>query len=130
MRWSPLLVACLLALPAEAQDAASGERLFATFCATCHGLDATGTGPTAEIMAIQPADLTVLSAKNGGLFPTMRVIRRIDGRDPLLAHGSPMPLYGAFFEGAGAQELQTPDGPLTSSLPVLDIVAWLREIQR
>jgi hypothetical protein len=80
-------------------------------------------------MTIAPADLTRLSAGNGGVFPTGRVVRQIDGRDPVLAHGSPMPVFGPFFDGEDAA-LKTPAGqPILTSRPLADLVAWLMTIQ-
>ena len=127
----PLIPMLLLAaLPAAAQDAAEGEALFATYCATCHGLDAGGGGPMAELLAIQPPDLRALSAGAGGAFPTERVVFRIDGRDSLTAHGGPMPLFGAFFEGDGTA-VKAPNGqPVLTSRPVADLVAWLESVQQ
>jgi len=110
-------------------DAEEGLAIYAAFCATCHGPTAEGTGPTAEIMTIQPPNLTRLSATNEGVFPLARVVSRIDGRDPLVAHGSPMPLFGPFFEGEDIA-MKTPAGqPVLTSRPVADVVAWLRTIQ-
>lgn len=123
------LLACLSALPLAAQDVAEGKALFQNFCATCHGPGGTGAGPTAEIMTIEPANLTRLSAENQGTFPLMRVLRTIDGRDPLVAHGSPMPLFGEYFEGQGAA-IKTPAGqPILTSQPLVDLVTWLKTIQ-
>lgn len=119
----------LLALPAAGQDAEEGKALFRTHCATCHGIEATGHGPMAGVLVIKPADLTRLSATNGGVFPTERVVRRIDGRDPLVSHGSPMPVYGFFFEGDDTP-LKTPSGqPLMTSRPIVDILAFLQGLQ-
>lgn len=48
--------------PTEAPDAAdvavSGERIFMTNCATCHGEGGTGEGPAAVGLEPPPADLT------------------------------------------------------------------------
>ena len=63
-----------------AQDVEIGSELYQHYCATCHGIDATGHGPMAGILVIQPTDLTQLSAADG-VFPTARVVARIDGRD-------------------------------------------------
>jgi mono/diheme cytochrome c family protein len=130
-----LACAAALALPlgAFAQepvgDVEEGADLYALYCATCHGQNARGNGPTAELMTIAPADLTRLSAGNGGVFPTGRVVRQIDGRDPVLAHGSPMPVFGPFFDGEDAA-LKTPAGqPILTSRPLADLVAWLMTIQ-
>lgn len=54
----------------------------------------------AGVLVIQPTNLTELSGQDG-TFPTARVVARIDGRDPLVSHGSPMPVYGPYFEGSG-----------------------------
>src|SRR6056297_53454 len=99
LAWKLPVVMGLLASPLAAQDADEGARLYQQHCATCHGAEATGDGPMAAALILQPPDLTALAAGNDGVFPTARVARRIDGRDPLVSHGSPMPVYGPFFEG-------------------------------
>ncbi|MFK7744612.1 MAG: cytochrome c [Roseobacter sp.] len=112
-----------------AQDAAQGAQLYARHCATCHGIDATGDGPMAPVLTLQPPDLTALSARNEGVFPVKRVVMRIDGRDPLVSHGSPMPVYGDFFVGE-AISLKTEQGqPILTSPAVVDLVAFLQGMQ-
>ena len=115
---------------AQEGDAARGEDLYERYCATCHGLEATGQGPMVTVMTIQPADLTALAARNDGAFPLERVVRRVDGRDPLVSHGSPMPVYGDFFEGQGAM-LQLDSGQrIAISQPIADLVAYLKALQQ
>ncbi|MCR9127083.1 MAG: cytochrome c [Rhodobacteraceae bacterium] len=123
--------AVVLAWPlAAAADDGAGADIYRTYCATCHGIEATGHGPMAGAMVIKPSDLTALSARNGGAFPVERVVRRIDGRDPLVSHGSPMPVYGDFFEGRDVA-LKTPSGqPILTSQPIVDLVAYLRDLQK
>ena len=87
------------ASPALAQEAGEGAALYEKHCATCHGIDGTGKGPMAGVLLIQPIDLTGLAAANEGVFPLLRVVRRIDGRDPLVSHGSPMPVYWRLLRG-------------------------------
>ena len=117
------------ALPALAQDAEKGAQLYRAHCATCHGIEASGNGPMAGVLVIKPADLTALSAGNGDVFPTGRVAARIDGRDPLVSHGSPMPVFGRFFEGRDVT-VKTPDGqPVMTSRPVADLLAYLETLQ-
>jgi mono/diheme cytochrome c family protein len=111
-------------------DAGAGKALYEAHCAVCHGLEAKGNGPMAPVLLVQPADLTTLIARHGGVFPLERVAARIDGRDPLVSHGSDMPIYGAFFEGSDVA-LRTDAGqPLLTSQPIADLVAWLRTIQK
>lgn len=122
-------MAVAAALPAGAQDLDEGAALFEQHCATCHGLDAKGKGPMAGVLLIQPADLTALAAGNEGEFPLLRVVRRIDGRDPLVSHGSPMPVYGDFFEGDDTA-MKTPSGqPLMTSRAIADLIAYLQDLQ-
>jgi mono/diheme cytochrome c family protein len=132
MRIVSSLIGVTLALGAQAalaQDATEGAAHFREYCATCHGIEATGAGPMAGVMVIKPADLTTLAARNGGVFPTERVVARIDGRDPLVSHGSPMPVFGRFFEGRDVS-VKTPDGqPLLTSRPIADLLAWLETVQ-
>lgn len=124
-----VLLAALVGLPATAQDVSEGEKLFLHRCATCHGIDAGGKGPMAPVLLLQPTDLTQLQRQNDGEFPLTRVIWRIDGRDPLVSHGSPMPVYGDFFEGQDIS-LKTESGqPIMTSQPIADLVAWLQSIQ-
>ncbi len=114
---------------ALAQDAEVGAELYRSHCATCHGIEATGQGPMAGVLVIKPVDLTKLTANNNGEFPTARVAARIDGRDPLVSHGSPMPVYGHFFEGQDTA-IKAPSGqPIMTSLPIADLVAYLKSIQ-
>ncbi|MGH1412809.1 MAG: c-type cytochrome [Pelagimonas sp.] len=123
--------ALAVATPALAQDADIGRSHYHTHCATCHGLEGAGDGPMAGVLMIKPVNLTELTASNGGVFPLERVVKRIDGRDPLVSHGSPMPVYGDYFEGTFDVPMKTPSGqPVLTSRPVVDLIAYIREIQR
>ncbi|WP_242500435.1 cytochrome c [Tropicimonas sp. IMCC6043] len=110
-------------------DVAAGAALYSRYCATCHGATGAGDGPTAQIVLLPPPDLTGLAAENGGSFPFRQVILRIDGREALIAHGSPMPIYGAFFEGDDRQRIETADGPVDVAPPVLAIARYLATLQ-
>ena len=122
-----VLGACLGAAEGDVEQ---GEALYLEHCVACHGVDLEGKGPMAGVMIIKPSDLTVLSAENDGVFPLVRVIKRIDGRDPLVSHGSPMPVYGSLFEGRDLA-LKTETGqPIMTSQPVADLVAYLEGVQK
>jgi mono/diheme cytochrome c family protein len=114
---------------AMAQEVSEGAKLFERHCATCHGIDGKGQGPMAGVLLIQPTDLTGLAASNDGALPVLRVVRRIDGRDPLVSHGSPMPVYGDFFEGDDTAMKTASGQPLMTSRAIADLVAYLKEIQ-
>lgn len=124
-----VILSLLIALPAAAQDLSGGE-LYRFYCASCHGLEADGNGPMAPVLTVQPADLTALAAGNDGVFPRGRVITRIDGRDPLVAHGSEMPVFGPWFESDELAPVKLETGqPLLTSQPVIDLMFYLEGLQ-
>ena len=120
----------LAATPALAQDPAAGLQTYMDHCATCHGVEAKGGGPMAPSLLLQPPDLTTLSARNEGVLPIVRIVTRIDGRDPLVAHGSPMPVYGDFFEGFDVAVKAETGQPIMTSQPVVDLLAFIASVQR
>jgi len=127
-----MVLMAMLVMPGSsfAQDVTEGENLYLDYCATCHGLDADGQGPMAPAMSLQPTNLTLLEAGNNGTFPTERVVMRIDGREPLISHGSPMPVFGDFFEGDDTAIKAETGQPIMTSQPVVDLVAYLRTLQQ
>jgi mono/diheme cytochrome c family protein len=101
-----------------------GHALFATYCASCHGVSARGDGPVAPALRIRPADLTQLGMKNGGVFPVARTQRIVDGRD-VGAHGNPdMPVWGRAFKTT--QEADTNE---QVKARIAAIVRYLESIQ-
>ncbi len=74
-----------------------GSRLFRTYCASCHGSTGRGDGAMADQLRRLPPDLTRYTQRNGGVFPSARVTRIVDGRD-VAAHGDrTMPVWGDAF---------------------------------
>lgn len=72
-----------------------GRQLFRTYCASCHGVTGRGDGPMVEYLRVPPANLTLIAARNQGVFPAEGVRRAIDGRRAVRAHGdSAMPIWG------------------------------------
>lgn len=85
-------------VPIRPTSAASGQEMYTTYCAVCHGKDAKGNGPAAEALKVPPPDLTVLAKKDGGKYPAMRVSAIIRGEAALPAHGTKeMPVWGSLF---------------------------------
>ncbi len=123
-----VLILGLLATPAGAQE--TGHEIYARYCVACHGTDGTGNGPMRRVLTLDPPDLTRLAAGNGGVFPRKRVIWRIDGRDPLLAHGNEMPVYGDLFAGRDLVIRSETGETIRSTEPMADLVAWLESLQR
>jgi mono/diheme cytochrome c family protein len=90
-------------VPIEYTAPASGVEMFRSYCAACHGQDGKGTGPAAAALKKAPADLTLLSRKNGGKFPALVVQNFIKGDSVAAAHGSrDMPMWGDVFRSVSA----------------------------
>jgi mono/diheme cytochrome c family protein len=113
---------------ARAQDAGipesvtqEGKHVFLADCGACHGHDAKGNGPVAELLTVKPPDLTQLAKRAHGTFHFWRVYRTVDGRDMPRAHGtSDMPIWG--------REFQEPGGPGARER-LLEVVFYLQSIQ-
>lgn len=76
----------------------AGKSEFQNRCAVCHGPGGKGDGGAIDILKAAPADLTVLSKKNGGVFPFDRVYSVIDGRQIVKGHGTrDMPIWGKVY---------------------------------
>jgi len=104
--------------PVAASDAAG---MFQSYCSACHGKDAKGNGPAAAAMTKKPADLTKISARNGGVFPDVKVARYIEGLDEVAAHGSrDMPVWGPVFRSLSKD---------TAEIRVSQLVAYLKSLQ-
>lgn len=120
----------LITTAAWSADEKVGQQTFLQNCATCHGISARGDGPMTGALMTQPPDLTRLTANNEGVFPTVRVVFRIDGRDPVMSHGGSMPMFGYMFDGKSAA-LDAEDGtPILTSEMMVDVVKYLESIQR
>ena len=78
---------------------ASGQEMFTTYCAVCHGKAGKGDGPAASALKKNPANLTELTQRNGGKFPDLKVYGTIKGESETPAHGSrDMPMWGSVFQ--------------------------------
>ncbi|HMV50133.1 MAG TPA: c-type cytochrome [Blastocatellia bacterium] len=100
----------LLAFPAAAQkqnneQIARGRKLFANYCASCHGVEATGNGPVAPSLKKHPSDLTRIESKNGK-FPAEEIRKKIAGDGEVPVHGKKdMPVWGLIFSAADINNL-------------------------
>jgi mono/diheme cytochrome c family protein len=108
--------------------AAGGQAKFDRYCSSCHGTDAKGNGPLASLLTKKPANLTQLAKSNGGKFPGIKVMREIDGRDTVRAHGtSDMPVWGETFKAAGTTSSQTGESAVRGTAQ--EIVSYIETIQ-
>lgn len=121
-----LVTACA---PEEMPAASDGRALFMENCAVCHGTDAKGDGAMARAMETAPPDLTLISVRNGGMFPVVKVLSTIDGYTKTSLSGPGMPEFGALLEG-DLVPLDTGDGVLTPTpRKLVALLEYIESIQ-
>jgi len=105
-----------------------GHAYFKQYCASCHGKDALGDGPSAPALKTPPPDLTRIAARRKGVFNSAEVAAIIDGRTQVAAHGSGvMPVWGRrFSEESGDDSI----GDEIVRGRLLILVEYLRSVQR
>ena len=91
------LAACVLP-GAKVDDGPTGADDFGAFCASCHGVTGVGNGELAGGLAKAPANLTTLSARNGGAYPSTRVMAQIWGYTGAKSDRV-MPEFAALLDG-------------------------------
>jgi mono/diheme cytochrome c family protein len=104
--------------------AESGQEMFNAYCASCHGTDGRGSGPTAASLKTRPSDLTQLARHNHGVFPSAAVTSTIQhGTNP--AHGSSeMPVWGP-----GLNRVSGHDEEVTR-LRIQNLVTFIESLQK
>ena len=106
--------------------AGSGKLMYASYCASCHGWNGKGNGPTAPALRNHPPDLTALSRNNRGRFPQghVKAVLQFGAVGP--AHGTvQMPLWGPILrniDSAGA-------GDFRESIRIINLSKYLESIQ-
>ncbi|MCP5080660.1 MAG: c-type cytochrome [Alphaproteobacteria bacterium] len=130
------LAGVTMSSPSSAQDEAhkSAERDFQSFCASCHGWGGAGGGPVADVLSVEPPNLTLIAHRNGGTFPAKKVYKTIDGLEMPRAHGNKqMPVWGVWFAyEAIADSLHTGDKtppPEKIDKRIRGLVAFLKSVQ-
>jgi mono/diheme cytochrome c family protein len=102
--WLAVLAgACSIAAAQQtAQRLDIGKREFDNNCAVCHGRDAKGAGPYADLLKRSPPDLTTMSRRNAGVFPLSQAYDVIEGAGP--GHGGrDMPIWGQDYSIKAAE---------------------------
>lgn len=121
------IASALLAYPVQAEEL--GQNEYQNSCASCHGENAAGDGPLAELMTVPVPALTGLSEANDGVFPMLDVIQTIDGRQGIKGHGYPMPVWGNRFKESA--EMAGPYGAeVIVRGRILSLAYYLESIQQ
>lgn len=135
--WSAFIASALMAASAlvasspsvdqvrsQRVDHQSGPFLFRAFCSSCHGESGKGDGPVADLLKQRPPDLGRIALRAGGVFPRDTVMRKIDGRTPVRAHGGDMPIWGDTLkttEGQDERVIKQRIDALTSHIESLQV---------
>lgn len=120
----------LFAGTAQAQELDIGRSLYTRFCASCHGPSGKGDGTMPHYLNEIYADLTVLAAKNDGVFPMTRVLHIIDGRTGLRGHGGSMPVFGDVFSSENPELKGSYSGVLETRGRILSLAQYIESIQQ
>lgn len=123
------LAACVLP-GAEQAEQTTGAADYAAFCAGCHGASGAGDGELAAGLDKRPADLTTLAARNGGSFPTTRVMAQIWGYTGGQDGGRVMPQFAALLDGElvpydGGDGIMTP-----TPIRLVELAEHLKTLQK
>jgi mono/diheme cytochrome c family protein len=109
-------------VPIKPTPITDAKKMFDSYCAVCHGKEGKGNGPAAVSLTKVPADLTKISARNGGTFPGVKVRRYIEGLDEVPAHGTrDMPMWGELFKSLNRD---------TAALRVEGLAEYLKAMQQ
>lgn len=120
----PLMAACVD--PNHSPE--TGAEDYAAYCASCHGASGKGDGEIAGVLSRKPSDLTTLSAKNKGVFPTTKVMAQIWGYAGAKGRGV-MPDFGPLLQGDmvpydGGDGIETP-----TPIRLVELAEYLKRLQ-
>jgi mono/diheme cytochrome c family protein len=131
-RLAQILAALALPLMAACVDTKAtpdtGAEDYAAYCSACHGATGKGDGEMATELSRKPADLTTLSARNKGDFPTTKVMAQIWGYAGAKGRGV-MPDFGPLLQGDmvpydGGDGIETP-----TPIRLVQLAEYLKVLQ-
>ena len=112
-----------------------GNKEYTRSCAACHGASGKGDGPVAAVLSTSLPNLTTISQRNKGMFPTTKIYQLIDGEGSLGPHGSKeMPVWGdryradAIGQMAGVPHDLSPE--VIAHGRILSLVYYLETMQK
>ena len=119
------VVAATMGAGPQTTQISEGKQTYDAYCAACHGAEGKGDGKLGKSLQKRPADLTQLSKKNQGQFPTETVAKLIDRRTGDEAHlKRDMPVWGDVFSKS-----QTSTGPEDVKARIDALVKYLETMQ-
>lgn len=132
-RLTPIIV--LLSLPVLAgcvdtkTPATTPAEDYAAYCSACHGAQGKGDGDAAMALSRKPSDLTTLSRRNKGVFPTTKVMAQVWGYAGAKGRGV-MPDFGPLLQGEmvpydGGDGIETP-----TPIRLVGLAEYLKGLQQ
>jgi mono/diheme cytochrome c family protein len=110
------------------EDVLAGRATFMQYCTSCHGVNGRGGGSLADSLGKEVPDLTLISSRYEGVFPSEYVLRTIDGRQEFLAHGTrQMPIWGNIWRPG---EEDTHEAEIATQRTLNGLLHYLESIQR
>lgn len=105
-------------------ESLAGRDTFEFYCAPCHGPDGRGQGPVAAALSTTPPDLTMLSYRRGGTFPSKEIREFLTGTGrPIVAHGpGTMPIWGPTFQALDPSDRRV-------RIRIANVVTYVESIQ-
>jgi hypothetical protein len=101
----------------------AGAASYKEYCTQCHGAAGLGDGPVAKLLKVPPSDLTRISQRHEGHFPTGMVRQIVLGDYEVPPHGSrDIPLWGLAFRSV--------DGSSVAELRLVNLVKYLEGMQK
>ncbi len=115
-----------ITIQAPRTPADNGKVMYENYCASCHGLDGRGRGPTAEALKFPPPDITTMTKSHNGTYPAQHVeaVLRFGVDNP--AHGSKeMPIWGPVLKSMDHAEGSNP----VQALRITNLVRYVETLQ-
>jgi mono/diheme cytochrome c family protein len=114
-------------VPIKHTSAASGQEMYMSYCAACHGKEGKGDGPAASALKEPPPDLTTLAKNNNGKFPAEHVAHILQFGAAAPAHGTKdMPIWGPLF---GALHGRTSGNDALIQLRIANLSKYIESLQ-
>ena len=109
-------------IPVKHTDPTSGQQMYSSYCASCHGVDGRGNGSIAGQLQTRPTDLTTLSRNHNGKFPAQHVIVVLNFGSEY--HPNQMPVWGQVLGNMSIVNRQQ-----VRDLRVSNLTRYLQSIQ-
>ena len=124
------LVVGMALMPDMSNAQALGERVYIEECASCHGFAGNGDSVMNDYLISKAPPLNNLRAENDGRFPLDDIVKIIDGRRDVRAHGSSMPIWGSVFTVPLEGEISSEATQLVVKGRILALAEYLESVQK